>query len=387
MAHPEIVGLAKKAIKGNKASFEELCRRKQQEMLFSAYTVLGNHHDAEDAVQEAIFSMFRNIGKLKTPEAIDAWIFKIVRNECNSIFRKQLRHKADLDVEDEDIIIVEENREFLPEAYAEDAAQSDRLYEIVLGLPEKRRETILMYYYEELSYQEIADITGTSIKTVSANMTNARAMIKKELNLDRNKESELMGVGVSSTVMGQVFKQQADKRVSQESLTAFEQTWAPKMKAMNFPAAKSAILVKVAVIAVSATVILGGTVFATIYFGQGSQGEGAPAAVQLSDAEILLDREISFMGGDDAYEHINPTGAELVNMKDGDTNPTWEIKNSDGEIIYSGTGNTLQTEVSELEATGQFGEYTLYFSLKDKGNNSMTLHRAFEIRTPEANTD
>ncbi|MDR0875253.1 MAG: hypothetical protein LBN12_03460, partial [Clostridiales Family XIII bacterium] len=99
MAKPEIINLARDAARGRKGAFDELCRRKQRDIAFAAYTMLGNYHDAEDAAQETILTMYRYIGKLKAPEAIDVWIEKIVRNRCSEILKKRTGRKDEVDVD------------------------------------------------------------------------------------------------------------------------------------------------------------------------------------------------------------------------------------------------------------------------------------------------
>jgi RNA polymerase sigma-70 factor (ECF subfamily) len=397
MANTEIVALAKKSINGNKKAFEELCRKKQQEIVFSAYTMLGNYHDAEDATQETIISMFRHIGKLKSPEAIDAWIFQIVKSKCSVILRKRTGRKDEIDIDDEAVSIAEDDREFLPAEYVEDEAQSDHIYKIVTALPEKRREAILMYYYEDMSYREIADATGTSIKTVSANISKARAMIKKQLNSENSNNGAVLmsagagvagtgagvgagvaGVGVagagtggSHAVLGQILRRQADKHISQEYLTTIEHRWQDSIKTKKFHASQSSWIIKgVACVAAVVMVFAG-----AVYFSGGFGGADTP---ETTSGDILKDRGMAFTGG-----HINPTGATVTNLKEGDKNAEWEITDTaTKELIYTGTGTEATSTITEMVKSGMGGSYTLLFRLDDKDGNHIKLSNKFKIEDP-----
>ncbi|MDR3224766.1 MAG: hypothetical protein LBT52_00520, partial [Clostridiales Family XIII bacterium] len=127
MANPEVVALAKKASRGSKKSFDELCRGKVKEIIFSALTITGNLHDAEDAAQETLFDMHKYIGRLRHPEAIDTWIQRIVKSKCVEIIDKRSGKvgECEIDIDDETVQIPDDDKDFLPAAYAENEEMSD----------------------------------------------------------------------------------------------------------------------------------------------------------------------------------------------------------------------------------------------------------------------
>jgi RNA polymerase sigma factor (sigma-70 family) len=377
MRKSETIELARKAQKGDKVAFEELCRSKQRVILFTAMTMLKNNEDAEDATQETILIMFRHLDQLKSLDAIDAWILKIVRNRCIEILRKRSKRYTEDDIDDETVNVAEENREFLPEAYAEDKALSDRLYEIVCTLPEKRREAVLMYYYDDLSYKEIAKITGTSIKTVSTNLMKARKMIKDKLNI-MEVNVGMFGVASSSTVMGRVLTDQAAKRITDAQLASIEEKWSEQFS--NWLPAKvlrrelSINVVLVALITI--TVFLGATFF-IIYNGSESN--------DISSVPVLVsgqgDRKIAFSGNDCDCGHINPQDISAAGLEVGDRDFAWDILTDDDDRLVLATGNAtdITQKVLVMIENGQDGNYIVRCKLYDRNDNSISMTRSFTI--------
>jgi RNA polymerase sigma-70 factor (ECF subfamily) len=386
MNKADIVKLAVNARKGDEAAFEELCRAKQREILFTAKTMLTNDADAEDATQETIIMMYRSLGQLKNPEAINAWIQTIVRSRCIEILRKRSKYYTEADIDDEQIVITEENREFLPEAYAEDEALSDRLYNIVQELPEKRRETILLYYYEDLSYKEIAEITGTSVKTVSTNLMKAKKMIKDRLDDDKkydgnNLKNMALGTASSSTVMGRMFKNQALKQVTDEQLASLEIKWSAQLKAIGQPAATAghaaghAIMIKAAVCVLVTVASFSGIVYSVSHFGGADASGGADTPVAAAHSS----REIIFAGDDCDCGHINPHSISLTGREQGDSAPVWEIR-TDGDVrLASGDSAEISQIVQNMTDNARKGQYKVICILSDKSGNAVKMTREFLI--------
>jgi RNA polymerase sigma-70 factor (ECF subfamily) len=386
----EIIELARKSMNGDEKAFEELCRAKQKEIIFSAMTILKDYHSAEDVAQEVILSMFSNIRSLRAPEALDSWVYTIMRNKCFKALRKNGAAMRELDINDEKIEfeITEDNREFLPDAYAEDESMSDRLYEIVLALPEKRREAILLYYYEDMSYREIAKVTGVTIKTVAANISRARSMIKIELEKDKRRENATMNVPASETVLGRVLNKQASKLISAESILFFESKWMGSFQAMQFPAAKgvaagikAAVTVKAVIATAGIAAAVAGVMIVQGHIDrQGMNVEPYPNGTRtVAESDLIKGREIAFAGGDCECGHVNPGEASVSGLIDGDSSVTWKIVDEDGNTMTSGDGDNANTGIAALELVKAEGSYTLHFTLKDADGNTIKLSRTFEV--------
>jgi RNA polymerase sigma-70 factor (ECF subfamily) len=382
MTKSEIVKLASKAQKGDEAAFEELCRAKQREILFTAMTMLGNNADAEDATQETILMMYRSLSQLKNLEAINAWIQTIVRSRCIEILRKRSKYYTDADIDDEAIIISEDNREFIPESYAEDEALSDRLYDIVQSLPAKRREAILLYYYEDLSYKEIAEVTGTSIKTVSTNLMKARKMIKDNLDAGMepaasNSKAIAIPLAASSTVMGRVLKDQAVRRITDVQMASVEAKWTAQIKAISVTAKAvgHAVAIKAVIATIATVTAFSGVVYTVSHYS--GAGHDAPTATVTEG--IVSSREVAFVGDDCDCGHINPNGVAISGLEEGDSESAWVLMTKGGSILATGSNAEVMNMMLKLKKDGEAGEYTIICSLSDRYDNYIRMSRDFTI--------
>jgi RNA polymerase sigma-70 factor (ECF subfamily) len=378
----EIVELARKAIKGDLKAFEDLCLAKQRDMMFVSLSVMGNYPDAEDAAQEAILKMHKNIRRLKDPVAINVWIERIVRNECYAIFRTHARKQKEIDIEDEDIVLEEENREFLPEAYAQDSALSEKLYGYVSSLSAAKRDAIIMYYYEGLSYKEIAEVQKISEKSVSSNITKARMMLKKKLTQEGENIGTLLGVGLggagaglpaTSTVMGKSLRLKAMNSLPDESMDLFAQKWMGAIDGKALPAAGKPRIWNFVVGLIATMVVVSGIAFAGLSL---SNSEDAATGILVDSGG----REILLISDDCECGHINPQGFEAVNLLEGDGTQVWEIvTEADGAVVFSGDEATVSTELDRLVGQKHDGEYLLRCTLPNRDDKSVILERSFVI--------
>ena len=122
----------------------------------------GNMSDAEDCYQNVFFKLYKQLKKGSIPNP-KAWLLRVTVNECRSLWRYRLRRNT-LSLDD-----ISE----LP-AKAEDS----ELWQLVCGLPPKYRDVIYLYYYEELTAEEIAEITKSKPATVRSQLKRGREKLK-----------------------------------------------------------------------------------------------------------------------------------------------------------------------------------------------------------------
>jgi RNA polymerase sigma-70 factor (ECF subfamily) len=128
--------------------------------------------DADDIVQDAMLRAFRAFDGFRGGDA-KAWILTIVRNCWRSAGTANKR-RGHTSLEDEKLIADDD-----PEGTAIQAGTRRRLDVLVAGLPEEFREVLILREMEDLSYREIAEITGTPIGTVMSRLARARAILRE----------------------------------------------------------------------------------------------------------------------------------------------------------------------------------------------------------------
>jgi RNA polymerase sigma factor (sigma-70 family) len=381
VAEREIINLTRKAIAGDRNAFETLIACKLRGIVFNALSILKNHADAEDAAQDAIITMFRSIGKLKDPEAVDSWMYRIVRNRCLRMLERQAKSAGDVDIDDVSIDVVDDDTEFIPEEYAENRELGRELYEIVLSLPEKRRTAIILYYYNGMSLKEIADSTGATINTVSGVIAKARKMIKEELE-KRNGIKALVGADVSAPVLSRVLQQESNDRIPDEMLTTLQEKWKASAQTLKYPtssAAKAgtAIIGKTLGALLAVALFVSGGVYLLNHYADGGAERGGLIA---QEAEAL--GSVVFYGADCDCGHFNPKQADLggddAKLRQYDV--AWTIvADQSSEMLYEGEGRQVEAPFSDLQAAERYGRYTLTYTCKNKNGDIIKKTRNFEI--------
>lgn len=146
----------------------------------------GNVHEAEDIVQEAFMQAYFALGRYapqqRTCVALRPWLYKIALNIFYGRLRKARLHAVALDLaEDGPHLAIEGEAELGPEAILEKQETLHEL-EVLLGqLPEHYRTVINLYYFEELGYQEIADLLAMPLGSVKSHLHRGIRRLRKFL--------------------------------------------------------------------------------------------------------------------------------------------------------------------------------------------------------------
>lgn len=134
----------------------------------------GNYADAEDCYQNVFFKLYKQLKKESIPNP-KAWIIKVTLNECKSILRYRLRSNT---VELEKIT-----------RYTTDSREHEML-DIIFRLSPKYRDVIFLFYYEELTLEEIALATKSNLNTVKSRLKRGRDKLRDYLSDEEGGYSE-----------------------------------------------------------------------------------------------------------------------------------------------------------------------------------------------------
>ena len=145
---------------------EALARRYGPAVFRLAYARTGSRADAEDVMQEVFLRLLRAHPEFSSEEHAKAWLLRVTANCANDLFRAPWRRRE----------------EPLAEGLsAPEEPERGGVVEAVLALPPKYRAAVHLYYYEELSVEEIAEILGRRPGTVKSRLSRARALLRRYL--------------------------------------------------------------------------------------------------------------------------------------------------------------------------------------------------------------
>jgi RNA polymerase sigma-70 factor (ECF subfamily) len=400
-----------KATAGDKDAFFALYKTKSESILLHAMSILGNYHDAEDAAQEVVIKLYNHIGGLNDPAAFNAWMQRIVTNVCYSIGRKKKKHNDDADITDYENAVVDEDREFLPASYAEDKEIAAKLRQVIEMLPEKQHRAILMYYYDEMSYRDIAYALNSTTSTVSTNIVKAKKRIKTEMENYMEGTSGTTGksgtAGIAGmTVLSRVLHEIPETEFPRSRIAEFERSCDHGLTSHIAHANTSASSGAKAIGAKMVVAVLAATVLVTVGILTLTNPAGSPADLPASSdadraatgtliigegTDALKKGQIEFTG-ECACGHLNPASVNLAGIDTADTTQTWQIIRETGdadagergtEVIASGEGTDAAAALAGLYADKADGDYLMVFNVKDREGNTARIERRFHIDTGE----
>lgn len=134
-------------------------------MLFRLCLItLGNANDAEDAVQETLIKYLQRAPQFENSEHEKAWLITVATNKCKDMLRFRSRHLY---------VDIDEMKE-----YSQDFTDSG-IMDALMGIPDKFRTVLVLYYVEEYSIEEIAKIIGKTASAVKMRLQKGRRLLKE----------------------------------------------------------------------------------------------------------------------------------------------------------------------------------------------------------------
>ena len=172
MSEQDIVTLARK---GDQAAFTILVQTYQTAIYNLCYRMLGEADQAQDATQETFLRAYTQFHRYDPERSFKTWLFSIASHYC--IDRLRRRRVTWLDIDDEPLAghpALREKR-MSPEDAALQGERAADVQALLETLPAKDRAAVVMLYWYNLSYQEIAEATGTTVSAVKSRLHRARA--------------------------------------------------------------------------------------------------------------------------------------------------------------------------------------------------------------------
>lgn len=139
-------------------------------LLRTCYVYLHHPEQAEDALQDTFIKAYQSMNQREI-KSEKAWLMRIAINTCHDYYRSRWFHYVDKSWSAEDVL------PFQPAVLPEDHA----LLEEVYRLPEKAKQVLLLYYYQEMTLQEAAAVLGISRSAVHKRLLKAQRLLKGKL--------------------------------------------------------------------------------------------------------------------------------------------------------------------------------------------------------------
>jgi RNA polymerase sigma-70 factor, ECF subfamily len=184
LAHARDRALVEQALKGNLEAFNELVRIYQDYLFGLVVRVVNDRDAANDAVQEAFFSCYRNLDRFRG-DSFRSWLTRIALNAATDVLRYKKRRPADPFPEwEDDSWQPPAHEDASPERQQMRRQTSQMLAAALAQITEDQRRAIILFDVEGFDYQEIADMTGVSLGTVKSRIHRGRLALRDLLQSD-----------------------------------------------------------------------------------------------------------------------------------------------------------------------------------------------------------
>src|SRR5690606_21974289 len=146
--------------KTREEAFRELLKKYQQKIYWHVRRMVIDHDDADDVVQDIFIKVWRNLDKFREDSQLYTWLYRIATNECITFLNKK-KQKQNVSLDDETSAYLSET--LADGSYFNGDRAQQKLQEALLTLPDKQRLVFNMKYFEDMKYEEISDVLGTSV--------------------------------------------------------------------------------------------------------------------------------------------------------------------------------------------------------------------------------
>lgn len=351
------------AIKQDPQAFDAIVCKKMKTILFYTKKFIYQPSYAEDAAQEVVLQMYKSFGSLQTPEAFNVWMHRIILGVCCNMNKK---FPAFSYIDDMEEAPLETKVTVLPQIAAEENDRNLRILEAVNSLALRQRLAITMFYYDEMSYKEIAQVLGITVPGVSATMGRAKKALKMRLSKkeDMQDEEKLFLGMFFAPALSSAFEAEANLLTDPSTLKdltekSLKSTDAIRKSAVRIKAAFSvkALLGALLLATLSTFVLVGGVLFTQV------SRDNIQASIIMNNTTYK------------PADHINPVSIQLeLNDFSGQV-IAWEIENANNQIVARGDGIMIEDDRLFLSP----GRYKAVWTLEEN-QTRFFVRRTFVIQ-------
>jgi RNA polymerase sigma-70 factor (ECF subfamily) len=173
--------LLRRYVAGDKDAFQELVTRYKDPLYAFLRRFLNQQQLVEEAFQETFLQLYRSRKTFEKDRPLRPWLFTIAANKARDALRKQQRQETvsitamaePTDLSLDDVVNSLKAYEITPYDEAEKSEQAEKVRQIIDGMPANLREILILAYFEQFSYKQMADILSIPIGTVKSRLHTA----------------------------------------------------------------------------------------------------------------------------------------------------------------------------------------------------------------------
>ncbi|MEN9381954.1 MAG: hypothetical protein RI940_835 [Bacteroidota bacterium] len=162
------------------AAFTQLLKKHQQKVYYQIKRMVNDHDDADDIAQQVWIKVWSKLDGFKMESEFSTWLFRVAYNETLNFIEKQKKqagHNMSAD-------LVDYENASSGTDHPKSTEIQIALEQAIKQLPEKQRFVFMLRYFEEMSYEKIAEVTGTSVGGAKANFHQALKKMEEILKKD-----------------------------------------------------------------------------------------------------------------------------------------------------------------------------------------------------------
>ncbi len=181
------------AIAGDQEAFGNIVYAFQDDVYNLCFRMLGERTEAEDAAQECFLRAYRNLARFDRQRAFKTWLLTIASNHCIDQLRRRRMTQLSLDDESTAAYLALASDEPTPEQAAISRETSEEFQQLLAILPDDYRLFVVLRYWYDYSYTEIANMTSSSISAVKSKLFRARRRLAEAMPFEKSVLPPLRG--------------------------------------------------------------------------------------------------------------------------------------------------------------------------------------------------
>jgi RNA polymerase sigma-70 factor (ECF subfamily) len=168
---------------GDVAAFEMLFRQYEKLVFRTAFLITGNKDEAEDILQEVFIAVWKSRHTFDPQKAkLSTWLHRITVNRCAR--EKRRKRPAALSLEETGVDLPDMSNHAHPEDILINKMEYERLLKAMEALDNRHRSVLVLRYFNDMSYQEIAEVLEVPLGTVKSRINHALSYLKQQMSLE-----------------------------------------------------------------------------------------------------------------------------------------------------------------------------------------------------------